>query len=252
MMFMYVDESGDAGQFIPNQSANSPHFILSGLIISQNDWLQYLNNLKTFRKHIKAQHGLLMREEIHASELIRISKIAAYRQIRKTQRIDILRTFTQQMPLMFPQAKVINICLTKTDFPNGTNFMELAWKRLIQRYDNFLKKAADDKGIIVADDTNSDLIRNLMRKMRIYNPMPTHYGGTYQAPTDNILEDPFTRDSKHSYFIQAVDSIAHTLYRREFPKGSLKKFGVDRFFDHLKPMLLKDANRMDKDGIVRK
>ncbi len=88
--------------------------------------------------------------------------------------------------------------------------------------------------------------------MRVYNPVPSHFGGIYQAPTDNILEDPFARNSQHSYFIQAVDCIAHTLYRREFPKGSLKKFGVDKLFDYVEPLLLKEANKSDKDGIVRK
>lgn len=252
MMLMYVDESGDVGAFIPNHSSNSPHFILSGLIISQEEWLSYLQNIKTFRKHIKTQYGLLLKEEIHAAELIRVTKIKAYKQIHKSDRLMILKSFVQQMPAMLPNAKIINISLDKTQFPPDTDFMELAWKRLIQRYDNFLKKSVNDKGIIVADDTNSDLIRNIMRKMRVYNPVPSLYSGTYQAPTDNILEDPFTRDSKHSYFIQAVDCIAQALYRKEFPKGSLKKYGIDKFFDYLEPILLKDANRKDANGIVRK
>lgn len=251
-MIMYVDESGDVGHFTPQQSSNSPHFILSGLIISQDEWLIYLQNLKTFRRHLKKQYGLLLNEEIHASELIRVKKIAAYKNIRKSDRIAILKLFIQQMPAMFPQAKIINVCFDKTNFTSDTNFMELAWQRLIQRYDTFLKKSVNDKGIIVADDTNSDLIRNLMRKMRVYNPVPSRYGGTYQAPTNNILEDPFTRDSKHSYFIQAVDCIAQALYRKEFPKGSLKKFGIDKIFDYLEPMLLKQASRKDDKGIVRK
>lgn len=252
MMLMYVDESGDVGKFNPDQSQNSPHFILSGLIISQNEWIAYLQNIKTFRKHVKEKYGLLLREEIHAAELIRIKRISAYKQIRKSDRIQILKSFVEQMPLMFPKAKIINVCLDKSDFALDTDFMMLAWQRLIQRYDTFLKKTADDKGIIVADDTNSDLIRNLMRKMRVYNPIPSNYGGSYQAPTDNILEDPFSRDSKHSYFIQAVDCIAQALYRKEFPKGSLKKFGVDQIFDYLHPILLKEANNNDENGIVRK
>ena len=252
MMLMYVDESGDVGQFIPGYSQNSQHFVLSGLIISQEEWLSYLQNIKIFRRHIKSQYGLLLKEEIHAAELIRVKKIAAYKQIRKSDRIYILKMFIQQMHVMFPNAKVINICLDKTKFPLETDFMTLAWKRLIQRYDTFLKKSVNDKGIIIADDTNSDLIRKLIRKMRVYNPVYSHYGGSYQAPTDNILEDPFSRDSKQSYFIQAVDCIAQALYRKEFPKGSLKKYGVDKIFDSLDPILLKEANKKDDYGIVRK
>lgn len=251
-MLMYVDESGDVGQFIPNQSSNSSHFILSGLIISQEEWLSYLQNIKTFRRHIKTKYGLLLNEEIHASELIRVKKIKAYKQIRKSERLAILRLFIRQMPLMFPKAKVVNICLNKTEFSQHTNFMELAWRRLIQHYDTYLKEFVNDKGIIIADDTNSDLIRNLMREMRIYKPVLPQSIGTSQAPTDNILEDPFTRNSKHSYFIQAVDCIAQALYRKEFPKASLKKYGIDRFFEYLEPLLLRTTDEQDKYGIVRK
>ena len=88
--------------------------------------------------------------------------------------------------------------------------------------------------------------------MRIYNPVPSHYGGTRNIPTDNILEDPFLRDSKHSYFIQAVDVIAHALYRKEYVKGSLRKYGVNKLLDTSKPILLKEASNNDPLGIVRK
>ena len=62
MHIMYVDESGDPGI----DKYSSPHYILSGLIISENDWKEYLNRLKTFRKSLKEQYGLNQRTEIHA------------------------------------------------------------------------------------------------------------------------------------------------------------------------------------------
>ena len=41
MHLMYVDESGDPG----TKGFASPHFILSGLIIHQDDWDKYLERL---------------------------------------------------------------------------------------------------------------------------------------------------------------------------------------------------------------
>lgn len=46
--------------------------------------------------------------------------------------------------------------------------------------------------------------------------------------------------------------IAHTLYRMEYPKGSLKKFGIEHQFKKLEPILLKQASKNDNYGIVRK
>ena len=101
----------------------------------------------------------------------------------------------------------------------------MAWSRLLQRYDTYLKKEAKDKGIVIVDDTDSIKLQSLQRKMRVYNPLPSHYSNnSYNSPIDNIIEDPFSRNSNQSYFIQTVDVIAHLLYRKEYPKGSLKKF----------------------------
>ena len=88
--------------------------------------------------------------------------------------------------------------------------------------------------------------------MRVYNPIPSHFTEYYNAPTDNIIEDSFMRNSKNSYFIQTVDAIAHCLYRREKPRSSLKKYGVDTFFNYIEPILLKEASKNDDYGIVRR
>ncbi|MEX2411005.1 MAG: DUF3800 domain-containing protein [Candidatus Paceibacterota bacterium] len=249
MYFLYVDESGDPG----SSGYSSPHYILSGLIISQQNWTTYLDRLKKFRKALKNTYGLNQRTEIHASELIRINKIKEYRKIYKTDRINILRDYVGQIPLIFDNAKIINVCLKKEDFDENKEVHLVAWRRLLQRYDTYLKKVADDKGIVVSDDQNSNDVMHLQRKMRIYNPTPSHYTiGTYNAPIDNILEDPFMRSSHHSYFIQTVDVVAHLLYRMEYPKGSLKKFGLEHQFKRLEPILLKEASKNDPFGIVRK
>jgi len=245
---MYVDESGDPG--IHNYG--SPYFILSGLIFPEEDWQKYLLRLKELRKSFKERYGLYVREEIHASELIRISKLESYRKIRKSDRINLLKDYCRQLPIVFDNAKLINVCLLKSEFDNAEKVQLTAWNRLAQRYDTYLKKNAKDKGIIISDDTDGIKIIRLLRKMRVYNPIPSQYEGFYNAPTDNILEDLFQRSSHHSYFIQSVDVVSHLLYRQEFPKGSLKKFGLEKMFKTLEPILLKEAATNDPLGIVRK
>jgi hypothetical protein len=247
MHFLYVDESGDPGK----HKYSSPHFILSGLIVSQDDWSLYLSRLKTFRKSLFNKYGLNQRTEVHSSELIRIGSLKEYQRISKTNRINILKDYATQIPIIFSNARVINICLKIDEFPERDIF-ELAWSRLLQRFDTYLKKEAKDKGIVVVDDTDSIKLQNLQRRLRIYNPTPSHFTeGSYNAPINNILEDPFSRNSSQSYFIQTVDVIAHLLYRKEFPKGSLKKFGLQYQFEKLEPILLKKASKSDDLGIVR-
>lgn len=249
MHFMYVDESGDPGI----HKYGSPYFILSGLIFPEEEWVKYLERLKLFRKTIKGQYGLYAREEIHASELIRIKNIESYKKIRKSDRIKILKAYCQQIPIIFDNAKLINICLEKRNYLSAEEVQLTAWNRLAQRYDTYLKKKVKDKGIIISDDTDGIKIMRLLRKMRVYNPVPSLYeDGHRNIPTDSILEDLFQRSSHHSYFIQTVDVAAHLLYRQECPKGSLKKFGLEKLFKNLEPIVLKEASRNDPMGIVRK
>ncbi len=164
-----------------------------------------------------------------------------------------MQLVASNLPTIAPSVKIINICLDKKEVELGgyKNYNELAWNRLIQRYDRYLK-VEGDLGIVVPDDTDETMIRNLMRKMRVYNPVTSHYGGTYQAVTDSIIEDPFMRDSKHSYLVQIADVVSHLLFRKEYPKGSLKKYGLHLYFDSLEPILLKEASREDSLGVVRK
>ncbi|MBC7776838.1 MAG: DUF3800 domain-containing protein [Phycisphaerae bacterium] len=249
MHFLYVDESGDPGV----SRYGSRHYVLCGLVVKDDDWPKFLFRMKTFRAALKNAYGLKIRTEVHASELIRINKLADYRSIRKNSRLKILREYAQQIPIIFDTAKVIAVCLDKPAFPTNTDFQALAWQRLIERYDTYLKKNATDQGIIVADQTDERKIRMLLRKMRIYNPVKSHFNpGTYNAPVDNILEDVFQRDSSTSYFIQTIDVVAHLLYRKEYPKGSLKKFGVENLFDCVSPIILKEASKSDPLGILRK
>jgi hypothetical protein len=248
MHLLYVDESGDPGI----HQYGSPFYILSGLIVAQDDWTKYLERLKTFRTSIKLRFGLNVREEIHASELIRINKLHSYTSIRKSDRKEILREYCRQIPVIFDTAKIINVCLEKANYKSPDEVQLTAWNRLIQRFDTYLKKGPIDKGIIIADDTDGNRVMQLLRKMRVYNPVPSLFSGFYNAPADSIIEDLFQRSSHNSYFIQTVDVIAHLLYRHEVPKGSLKKFGIEHLFAILEPILLKEAARNDKLGIVRK
>ncbi|NJK94831.1 MAG: DUF3800 domain-containing protein [Bacteroidales bacterium] len=139
---MYVDESGDPGK----HEYGSPHFILSGLIVSHNDWFGCLQKLKAFRKSIKEKYGLNQRTEIHANELIRINKNSEYQKIHKTQRINILKDYCSQNPVLFDSGKILNICIKKEDYPDSSEIQKVAWNRLIQRFDIYLKRRLKIRG----------------------------------------------------------------------------------------------------------
>lgn len=246
---MYVDESGDGG----TKPGCSQHYILSGLIINYKDWPGYLDRLKAMRGYFKKEYSLNINTEFHCSEIFRVSKMPEYNKIHKSARVKMLTEYASFIKKMFKKARVINVCIDKSQHPRVKNFQELAWSRLVTRYNRYLKKTAEDFGIIIADESGENIVRKLTRKTRRYNPFTSQFDKKpYNDPTIFILEDVSHRKSKHSYFLQTVDLIAYLLYNMEYPKGSRKKYHIDRLFNDLKPILLLEASPKDKLGIVRK
>jgi Protein of unknown function (DUF3800) len=69
MYLMYVDESGDPGLVgSPNQ-----YFVLSGLVMHELRWREFMDQTMVFRKRMKRTYGLGIRDEIHAAEFVRSS-----------------------------------------------------------------------------------------------------------------------------------------------------------------------------------
>ncbi len=233
---MYVDESGDPGRY---NGSNTPHFILSGLIVPMQDWYPALARITAFREEVKQRTGLAKREEIHSAELIRLGRKESYKRIAKTNRIQILRDFVGRMPDFFPQAKLLNVCLDKQQFPHYEEYMLPAWQRLLGGFETFLV-AQQQYGLVMADATDANNLRGLLRTMR-KGPNPLTF----------LLEDIFHCSSEHSHFVQAADAITYCLFRQEYPKGSTRKFNLGNLFQALDVLLLKEAAPDDAQGIIR-
>src|SRR5262249_2893796 len=150
----------------------------------------------------------LMREEIHAGKML--SHPGELVRIKKNDRLSIIRHFIDELTAM-GFISFINIRVDKQGKPVGYSPFEKAWQALIQRFENTLNHRnfpgpanPDDKGIIFCDETDEGGLRQLYRKMRVYNPIPNQgiYGPGYrQIPLIRIVEDPNLRRSHHSYFI---------------------------------------------------
>jgi len=248
---MYVDESGDPGKY--NPGANSQYFILSGLIVDHMDWASDFAAIKRLRDLLRADHGFSVRLELHGSDFVSVRKYKEYSVYKKAVRMSILKQVVQQIPSILPNARIINVCLDKEALPQYTNYQEVAWNRLIQRFDTHLKKDAAEWGMVFADNTDNSRIVNLMRRMRAYNPVPSKYteGLIFSSPTTSIIEDPVFRDSAQSHFVQIADCIVTSLRLKEYPKGALRKYDAHRYFDFLDPLLIKAASTSDPLGIVR-
>jgi hypothetical protein len=251
---MYVDESGDTGLI------NSPtrYFALSGLVIHELRWNEYLNQLVSFRKRLKEKFGLKLREEIHARSLLEEPKGLA--RIPKHERLAIIRMFTNELASM-TDINLINVLNDKQGKPSNYDVFETSWTALLQRFDNTIRNHnfpgpsnSDERGIILPDNTDSKKLTLLSRRLRRFNPVPNklQYGPGYRnLQIHNIIEDPNFRDSRNSYFVQAADLSAFLLYQFIQPCKYIRKKSAQNYFDRLDTVFCKVASQNDPRGIVR-
>jgi len=228
---MYADESGDPGSDL----TASQHFILGAIIVPASLWSRTANRLATFRQDLYRSHGLNPQEEFHASEMVRIRSDTSVR-LPKQKRLALLQRYAATFPHLFEGGQVLIVDFDKRKYPHVSNFLHPAWTALLSRYNQFLSEK-DSYGLVVADEGANNAVRQASRTLR---NLPPALGGfrTSGTTTARILEDPFHRDSKHSYFIQSADVVAYLRYRQLFPQTSARKFNLDTLFNHLQPILL--------------
>jgi len=249
MYLMYVDESGDAG------TINSPtrYYILSGLIFHELRWSEILDSLIAFRRHLRDNKGLKLREEIHATRFI--NRPGDLQRIGRNERLAILKNCIDWLACQTD----VSVITTALDKSNKTeNVFELAWQPLVQRFENTIGHKnfpgpanPDERGIVISDNTDGKKLIRLVRRMRRFNPIPSMFGtGSRNIPIRYIIEDPFMKNSEESYFHQIVDVVAYCARQIYEPNTYMKKKGGHNFYRRLEPVLLKQASRSNEYGIV--
>ena len=129
MHIMYVDESGDPGV----QGSPSRYYILSGIVVHELRWLDYLNQISDFRRRMQGAFGLRMREEISGSAMM--SKPGTLVRIPRNDRLTIIRAFASELASIRDMS-VINVVVDKRGKDQNYDVFAMAWKALLQRFEN--------------------------------------------------------------------------------------------------------------------
>ena len=173
-------------------------------------------------------------------------------------RLAILRNLLDELAQM-NFISVTNVIVQKAGKPAGYDVFENAWRALFQRFENTLKSGnfpgshRTDYGLVLTDATNGRALQIMVRKMAVYNPVPhmPWFGfGHRNLPLIRIIEDPYPKDSKDSYFIQACDVCAYFLLQRFKPNSFIKRMGAQNYLHRLGPILNRKASYANPQGIV--
>lgn len=257
---VYVDESYDDSRFS-----------LSGLVVRDLDWRPSFDMLKSYRADLRRDHGVFLRKEIHARELVAGRGRISAAPIPKFERSRIFLS-ALKLAATLPNAWVVNVCLPVGGLADVA-LIDKAWDRLLNRIERTMlaneereiplrRKLSDavkgslgetaaetgqtmerllpyhSASIIVADEGHDRQITRALRRKHAFNPVPSARGDWGDGqPVKNIvlshvIEDPVFRRSADSYFLQIVDCIVFALLKREVPPTPLvARYGIHKMFD---------------------
>jgi hypothetical protein len=249
MYLMYVDESGDTGLV----GSPSRFFGLTGIVVHERRWRPFVQQLLAFRRTLKTIYGLPVRTEIHASDYIR----KPVHGLAKHDRLAILRNTLDELAKT-PDILITSVIIDKQGKPSGYDVFQTAWGVLFQRFENTLLHGnfpgsfTDDYGIVLTDATDGGKLSRLVRRMAVFNPIPSSYGsGSRNIPILKIIEDPHGKDSATSLPVQMADVCAYFLHQRYAPNAYVRKKGAHSYYDRLRPVLNTRASRSHSLGIVQ-
>jgi Protein of unknown function (DUF3800) len=238
MQIIYIDDSRD-----------EKLCVFSALAIPASKWADALDQLKTYRRSLRGSDGIYIYKEFHATDFVAGRGRLADRTVTKFRRSQIFAE-TLEIAASLPGARLFNaVGPAKAD--------ERTFEYLLNRVQRAMEGWHAGAVLVCAAGKEAAYTR-LRRRMGVHNPIPSRYGfwpesgkATKNIPLSRVVEDVFFKDSQQSYFVQVADFCAFSLLRREHPIPSRSKYGVDRAFDVLDPILVKRASGQDPLGIIR-
>jgi hypothetical protein len=235
----YLDESEDV---LKNC------YIFSAISVPAEKWNEVYQTIRAFRKYLCTNYGISTRKELHARDFVngrgQFSQV-----IFKGIRHAIFREYME----MLASLRNYGVFITNV----AVNSYNKAFDRIVNRI-NTTMKTNNCYSIMIFDSGNEKTIVKTLRKMRVFNAIPSNCGAwdggsfTKNITIDNLIADASFRDSKSDYFIQTVDFTAYSLLRKEHPTQNIIKYNTETTFNILLPILNTYASRNDDFGVVRR
>lgn len=200
---VYFDESGDTG--IIKTSSNA--FVLTSCSVPAADWQKNFDIIRSFRKHLKDQYNLPLSEEIHTKNFV-YGKYPYFKKfgIDAESRKALLQEYNTMIGSL--SINIVNVVINKGMIGRDDNYnvLDTALTFNLQRIDN--TSSGVWNYLIITDPGRTAEMVSIARKRRVYNPIRSHFGGSYNSPLRYMIEDILEKDSMESYFIQISDYIS--------------------------------------------
>jgi hypothetical protein len=211
----YVDESGNTGDVARD---GSPTFALGCVLIDADRWPTAFDHFLEFRRRARSTFGIPMRAEVKAQYLLRNSGDLRSLGLAPGERHVIYRAHLRVLRNLPARAFAVVVDKRSRRLPPA-GYFDLAWEGLLQRLER-TSHHEECTFMVSHDEGEDDAIRKWVRRSRRHLTAGSAFGpGTLSNPARFLVDDPISRKSTQSYFIQAADLVAYAAFRAVIPPG---------------------------------
>lgn len=239
MYLAYIDESGSTGSLA---NGGSKSFTLGCLLVRSSRWAETFDAVLGYRRYLREEFGVRLRDEIKANYLLHngggFRKLGLSEQARHSVYRGTLRLVAKV------DASAFGVVIRKEFLSNGDPH-EWAWTFLLQRLER-LATTTRAQVLLVHDEGRADDVRRLARKARRAGIAGSAFGGgVVKRPFNRLIDDPVSRNSQQSLFIQVADLVAYAAFRRVYPEPTSRKHSVvpADMWDELGPARMAEVNQ---------
>jgi len=193
-------------------------FTLGCVLIEAERWPDVFDDMIDYRRYLRDRFKIPVRAELKANYLLRNggplrplhlsegARFAVYRGHMRLQAKLGLKCFAIMIRKNVMEARGLTL-----------NPRHVAWEYLIQRLERFTTKEKTHV-VVFHDEGEGGIARTLTRKARRAGSAGSAFGtGSLKRPARLLLDDPVSRKSHESYFLQLADLDAYAAFRSYYP-----------------------------------
>jgi hypothetical protein len=215
MHILYLDASGDAGQYT---GKNSKFYVLAGMAVKPDTWDQTKRTVEGITaKHFAPNSPP---SELHASPIM--NQKPPFNKIQPVPLMDEVYTLITKLDFTLFAVVVDKVKHWKqyvTPFPP----QDLTLDQMVSKFEWFLERT-QDVGIIVYDKAGGGYDSHLLLLFERFRR-----GGTTFKKPDRIMDTVFFTASETAIFLQLVDFCAYAVYCSfEHPTSSDPRYSFAR------------------------
>lgn len=253
VLMAYIDETGDTG-LIAKGGTNC--YALGCVLMDDSVWPTAFDKMIAFRRRLSQTYKINQRWELKANYLIRGGGPMKALALPPGLRHVVYRSHLKMLHEVGARAFAVVVDKSSTGL-SGHDCFHMAWDTMLGRLERTSTKERSTL-MVLHDEGEDHAVRKEYRKARRHLTAGSAFGsGQIRQKASLFLDDPVSRASHNSHFIQIADMVAYAGWRTYMePSKKVAEVCPGDMWKHIGPATHSAVNSVTRAGqpgvVIRK